>query len=342
MNDLASTGGFGSRSGRLGEVDALKGVGILLVVLIHSLRPTWDPGISGTELWLGYVTRFAVPGFFAASGYLYSSKHGIPRDLVRRRLTRLLVPYLVASLAAQVFFLVSSVPPPQGPIWRQLVLGGSFGAYYFVFILVLFIAASPVLARLSTRSIGLLLIPLLVAQFLLETGTIPVTNFFWYLRNPFLWGGYFVLGWWIRLHRTAIVDSLTLRRRSWLVFTGGTWLALVTLLAFSGALPPLAVKTVSWLTIFATLAVCFVASAERQLPESLMGPLRWLSDASYPIYLFHLFFVVSVARMVRMDRGVFEPGVLLVVWGCGVVGPVVLLWSARKLLKGRSRTLLGA
>ena len=59
-----------------------EGVGILLVVLIHSLRPNWDPGISGAELWLGSITRFAVPGFFAASGYLYATDQPIAGAVV--------------------------------------------------------------------------------------------------------------------------------------------------------------------------------------------------------------------------------------------------------------------
>jgi fucose 4-O-acetylase-like acetyltransferase len=73
-------------SQRFHEVDLLKAVGILTVVLIHSLRSPWEPSISPLELWLGNVTRFAVPGFLVASGYLYATTAPIGWALTRRRL----------------------------------------------------------------------------------------------------------------------------------------------------------------------------------------------------------------------------------------------------------------
>jgi peptidoglycan/LPS O-acetylase OafA/YrhL len=332
----------GAGPGRFAEVDALKGVGILLVVLIHSLRPSWDPGISGAELWLGFITRFAVPGFFAASGYLYATDQPIAGAIVGRRLLRLFVPYAVASLAAQVFFLVSSVPPQTGPLWRDLLLAASFGAYYFVLILAVFIVCSPLLARMGSRSVAILLIPLLIAQWLLETGTVPSASFFWHLRNPFLWAGYFVLGWWVRLHREAIVGALARNRRQWVGGTLVAWLLLATSLAFSSAMTRMVISSTAWLTIFVSVALVFVVSAGRDLPAALRPALGWLSDASYPLYLFHLFFLSLVAPEMSMDRGQFEAGKLLAVWGCGVVGPIALLGLGRKLLGSRSRLLFGA
>ena len=331
-----------ARPERFAEVDTLKGVGILLVVLIHSLRPSWDPGISGAELWLGYITRFAVPGFFAASGYLYATSRPIPRAIIGKRLLRLLVPYAVASVAAQVFFLVSPVPPQTGPFWLDFLLAASFGAYYFVLMLALFIVGSPVLARMRTRSVAFLLIPLLGAQWLLETGTLPAASFFWHLRNPFLWAGYFVLGWWVRMHRQAIVRVLERSRGVWVGRVLALWLVLAAALAFSSAMPRMAVSTVAWLTIFVTLALLFVVSVERDLPAACLRPLGWLSDASYPLYLFHLFFLSLVAREIQMNRGQFEPGKLFAIWCCGVAGPIALVWLGRRVLGPRSRLLFGA
>jgi fucose 4-O-acetylase-like acetyltransferase len=327
--------------GRFCEVDAIKGVGIALVVLIHSLRTTWDPGITSAEIWLGYVTRFAVPGFFAASGYLYATNRPIPRRVIGRRLLRVFVPYLVASAAAQIFFLVSSVPSPERPLWRVILLASSFGAYYFVLMLALFIALSPGLARMGRRAVGFLLIPLLLVQVLIETGIVPPVNFFWHLRNPFLWAAYFVLGWWVRLHREAIVSALCAQRARWVGFVGGVWITLATVLAFGKLLPQVGVSATAWLMILTSLGFGFVLSAEREFPPSLMRPLRWLSDASYPVYLFHLFFLTVAAQEIRMASRVFEPEKLFALWLCGMVGPIVIVSMGRKLLGPRSRILLG-
>ena len=50
------------RVARLFEVDLVKAVGIVVVVLIHSTRSFWDPEVSRSELRIGELTRFAVPG----------------------------------------------------------------------------------------------------------------------------------------------------------------------------------------------------------------------------------------------------------------------------------------
>ena len=76
-------------SRRFAEVDAVKAVGILTVVGIHSLAPIWAPDAPAHAVWWAHVTRFAVPGFLAASGYLYASARPLPRRVTSRRLTRI-------------------------------------------------------------------------------------------------------------------------------------------------------------------------------------------------------------------------------------------------------------
>ena len=162
-----------STASRFTEVDLFKGVGILAVILVHSMRAPWHSGISSVEEWLGHATRFAVPGFFAASGYLYATTRRVPEDVTARRFMRVLIPYLIASVAAQAFYVITGRAPEAGPIWWDFLVASSFGPYYFVLIITLFIAASPFLALLSAKQVGWILIPLLLVQLLLETGIIP-------------------------------------------------------------------------------------------------------------------------------------------------------------------------
>ena len=68
---------------RFAEIDALKAVGIVTVVLIHSFRSPFDPTVSPGEVWLGHLTRFAVPAFLMASGFLYAGDHD---SMLRRTL----------------------------------------------------------------------------------------------------------------------------------------------------------------------------------------------------------------------------------------------------------------
>jgi len=322
---------------RFFEVDLLKAVGILTVVLIHSLRAPWDPGVSAGELWLGHVTRFAVPGFFAASGFLYATTRPIPSQLTRRRLLRVLIPYLIASLCAQLHYFLLGIAPESGPLWRQLLLCSSFGPYYFVLIFMVFVLCSPMLCKLESRHLPLLLGILFVVQLLLETGIIPPVRLFWHLRNPFLWAGYFVLGWWARLHYHRLQLAVASRRTRLVLLLGTAFVLLTTATALPWS--RVAVGTLAWLGILTALALGFVAGAGR---DRLPLACRRLSDSSYMIYLFHLFFLDVARNYVTMQRGVFEPGKLALIWSAGVLGSLGLLWAARRLLGERSRALIGA
>ena len=73
-----------------------------------------------------------------------------------------------------------------------------------------------------------------------------------------------------------------------------------------------------------------------------MHALRWLSDASYPIYLFHLFFVRAAASRIEIERRVLEPEKLIAIWTCGLLGSLAVVWLGRTLLGARSRTWIGA
>ena len=60
---VGAPGPASSGTERFAEVDWLKAVGILVVILIHTVRSPWEIGAAPVELWLGHVTRFAVPAF---------------------------------------------------------------------------------------------------------------------------------------------------------------------------------------------------------------------------------------------------------------------------------------
>jgi len=67
-----------------------------------------------------------------------------------------------------------------------------------------------------------------------------------------------------------------------------------------------------------------------------------LSDSTYTIYLFHLFFVIPLQRMLPAAAGVFDPVATFVPWLAGIAGPLALVAGGRALLGPRSRPILGA
>ena len=77
----------------------MKALAIVAVVFTHAGSAVWmkeGADLILTRLW----TPFHVPSFLFVSGFLSARRIAIPFAEVRRRLGRVLVPYVVASLLA--------------------------------------------------------------------------------------------------------------------------------------------------------------------------------------------------------------------------------------------------
>lgn len=323
-------------SERYAEIDAWKGIGILVVVLIHSMRPPWDPRIAPEEIWLAHMTRFGVPAFCAASGFLYASASAVGRARTLARVRRVLLPYLVASLAAQVFWALMGVGPQRGALWKDLLFAASFGPYYYVWVALVFVLLTPLFSRLGDAAIAVCLLVTFPIQGMFESRLL--FDLFWHIRNPLLWLPYFLAGWWIRQHYD-VVSGVVRRRRGALV--AGFGLALVA----DGSIAALApkwpyVQLIAWLGIWAILGLLFCAFCGR---ARVASPIRQLSDLSYPIYLFHIFAVEPLQVALQRTRGELEIAALLLTWAVGIaLGLGVVAASRAALGPERSREWIGA
>jgi fucose 4-O-acetylase-like acetyltransferase len=326
-------------------VDLLKAVGIVAVVLIHCVRPSWDPGSSRVELGLASATLFAVPGFLAASGILQATAKRVPAAVTLARLRRLLVPYLIAAVAAQLYGLLVDGRPvtPLGAL-HDLLLAGWFGQYYYVLIAVLFVLVVPALARLGRRSLVAVTGAAVLSQWAVWIFRLPLPvsfgeePFFWLVRNPLRWLGFFLAGWWFRRCEATVSPWLAKQRVSVCLLGGAVALAAATL-AFRTQQPWL-VGALKWLNVAAVLLLIVTLAARRPSGSRV---LRHLSESTYTIYLFHLFFVYPMQRLFPPTPGVFEPIPLVAPWMAGVLGPLLLAAAGRALLGGpRGRAILGS
>jgi peptidoglycan/LPS O-acetylase OafA/YrhL len=323
----------------LPEVDLVKAVAVVTVVWIHAQRSPWDAGISALELWLANVTVFAVPAFLATSGYLYGCSIPLAPGTTRRRLTRILVPYLVASLAAQALVAASGFPSSPSSVARDLLLGASFVIYYYVPQITLFVLLSPLLAMLPRRSWGWIVAIALLAQGAFHAGAFALLSFFWHIRNPLLWAAYFLIGWWAGSHRARLLAFTTERRRSLVVATAGAWVASASISLF---LPDASLhvhQAAQWIAVYAAIALLFaLGTALRSAPRIV----HRLSDATYAIYLWHFFFVLIVRDAVPSAPGVFQPAPVLAAWCAGLLGSLLWIGVARRMLGRHSRLVIGA
>eukprot|EP00445_Apocalathium_hangoei_P084052 CAMPEP_0204210008 /NCGR_PEP_ID=MMETSP0361-20130328/73624_1 /ASSEMBLY_ACC=CAM_ASM_000343 /TAXON_ID=268821 /ORGANISM="Scrippsiella Hangoei, Strain SHTV-5" /LENGTH=370 /DNA_ID=CAMNT_0051174073 /DNA_START=49 /DNA_END=1161 /DNA_ORIENTATION=+ len=275
---------------RCAHVDVLKGVGILLVVLLHSFPPSLsDPTSLSHKLygWLGWV----VPGFFACSGFLYAKNTSIAA--VPRRLVRLVPAYVCASVAAMLAKNAFIAPVPLEEWFSALVWGEALDLFYFVPMLAFFTVATPAIGQLPPWLLRCLLAVAVVAHFhkqysgveQMATFPFPPPEIFWIYRNPINWFGYFLLGWLSPLVQATPGQGVVAIAAVWL-------LRLAALHIWSEGLNFALTDVCGLLAWNYTVVLCApILLPPGKAPSLPFGrQLEWLSANSYTIYLYHFFF----------------------------------------------------
>jgi surface polysaccharide O-acyltransferase-like enzyme len=317
---------------REASIDVLKACAIVTVVFIHACGTSFGMAAVPVE---AFLTWWAVPAFFFASGFLHFRDTSISRALLRRWMRRLLVPYLVASVLA----LAVQVSWPGGLTLGQapfaLLTGSAWGIYYYVPVLAGALLAVPLLAR-APRLAAPCFAVFWVTGLLTHMGLDPVTRtvgIFWTLRSPLNWWGYLLAGWIAARHRAAIHRTSP---------RGARCVGIAALAACAGivvvhrSFAPWDVRiggVMPYLTNYCLIGA-IVALARDVRPGRLA---MFLSENTYPIYLYHFFFTLAV----RQRAAAIGPAVGAVALAAGVVGPLVILFIGRRLLGERARLLLG-
>lgn len=323
---------------RFAEVDLLKAAGIVTVVFIHAIRSPWDPGVSAAEVWLGHVTRFGVPAFLFASGFLYATSGPVDAARTGRRLRRIGVPYLAASLLAWTVFQGAPGTGSTGSLALDLLVGSALGPYYYVFVIAGLVLVTPLFARLPRNALAAATLAAVAAQWAVDAATLWLLPLEWHLRNPLLWWGYFLAGWWARERGLHASPWLARHGRRLAAGLLPVVAALAAVAGLEGEAPRLVVRSAAWALVWTVLATLFAAGAGRPSRR----PLALLSDASYAIYLFHLFAVLPLREALPAPDGALAPLPVLVPWLAGLAAPLALVVAARRALGARSRDWIGA
>jgi len=322
---------------RLPTIDYLKAVAILAVVFTHAAQVTWTGPATPWDLYLSAAwVSFHIPTFLFVSGFLYASRQ--PLDVARlgSRLSRVLLPYVLASLLVQILGLGGA--ESFGDVAFQLVTGSALGIYYYVILIVCCIPVAWPLSRMSMGAIGVLwgaLLAYTVAAWL-EPSLRASGDIFWALRNP-LEGfrlGYFVSGWLVALGLPWLSGFAHRQRRPLVT------LAVVALLFGLGVysrqlgLPPGPV--VRMVYAFAVIGLIVLLTRAR----SPSATVRFLSDASLAIYLLHNVFQQGSESVVS---GWHPAARILTQAAVGLAGAGLVAWGGRRLLApARARAWLGA
>jgi fucose 4-O-acetylase-like acetyltransferase len=328
---------------RIDAIDFVKALAIVAVAFTHVGLGPWSPRYSAWDFWLCAVwVNFQVPAFLLVSGFLYHRGGAIPAGIVRARLVRVLVPYLVACGVAYALGVAEA--GSWGALLFQLATASTLGIYYFVFLLLLFIPTIWVLSRLSRRWLWALcaalwgwglLVEIYAYVFLVgaEGETAPFQGLFWLMRSPLNFTyAMFVTGWLVAAHGEALSRWVGARRPA----VGAACVAGVLGYLVLGRMAPwLSAGVLRSLYTLAVVACVVLATRGWTAP----GWVRFLSETSLGLYLYHQMFQVGLQPLVA---GWTAPLRIAAVALGGLSAAAALCLAGRRLLGGRARLLLGA
>lgn len=143
---------------RIKEIDALKGVLILLVVLGHS-------GIKNTNI----VYWFHMPAFFLISGFLFNRTNldlPIHKNFITKKILNLIIPYisyLLLIILISLTFQAGSMEIHNKDfifkaLWGGKLLYGQFGTFWFVTCLLFTIVGYSIIYKLIKSEVYRLLL----------------------------------------------------------------------------------------------------------------------------------------------------------------------------------------
>jgi len=328
--------GAGAQRGRLHAIDHIKAAAIVAVVFTHAGKSGWLPRADSYDFFLTWVwTLFHVPSFLFVSGFLYARSFGVDLAHVRSRLSRVLIPYLIASCVAQLAGVTTA--RSLGDVAYQFATASSLGVYYYIFVIVLCIPLIWPLSRIGRRGVwaAWLACVVLTVAFELERSLQPATSLLWSLRDPLekFQLGYFLSGWLAALVLPEISRLYDRHSRLVALLSGAACLLGLAMFARLVELPIGTFQRVVY--TFGVIGTISIAAHGRPA-----GPVvRFLGDASLSLYLYHRIFQL-LAR--PLTDGWSDPLRILgqVVFGLG--GASLLVLVGRRLLGApRSRRLLG-
>jgi surface polysaccharide O-acyltransferase-like enzyme len=328
--------------------DFLRVSALMFVLIIHSAN---NYAVSDAEKiianWLDTFSRPCIAIFLVVSGYFFRIEE-LSGGYILTKIKRVLVPYVFFSSLAFLYQyrggIYSYVVNHPFEVIFRLLTCTTFEIYWFVLVIIFcYLLGFVCLTRgdLHTR------IPFLVTVFLIlnllhAAYYSPLADHF-YLRETLYgkayqqhlllsWPFYFFLG--VFISRRKLLPMIESNRR--LVISTWAFLFLVyNVLLFTriGNLAPYS-STMATLYSLSVVSLLFVIS----YPHKYISAL---SDISYTIYLSHPFFVYFLRGLGKHANITWPYWFSVVCLLFSLFGSVAVCLMAQKLLKSRSRLLIG-
>jgi hypothetical protein len=333
------------------QFDMLRSLAIIAVLIIHSINR--NTGYGPVDSFFALVTllvRPCIAVFLFLSGALFNI-NPVNQSKLKNKCLKVIVPYLIFSLFAVYLLygtkLFSLTSKDIFQITFDILIGETFGIYYFVFIIVLMYIIGYFLVnnkRLYQNIIPILLFTLALNTlhtsygFQLWSAITNNNNIISYSlygnRSLFLWSCFFIAG---------------------IVYQKYNWQQYINKWRFELRL--------FWVSIFILYIVLFFSPLPKELIDGYHSPIgtiygfstvfllltfsanssRWkyLSERSYFIYLIHIFFVYGLLGSIRLLKVAPDAWVSVTSVFFSLSMSIAMYWICYRVLPPSKRWILG-
>jgi fucose 4-O-acetylase-like acetyltransferase len=321
---------------RIAAIDYIKATAIVAVVLTHAGPVPWVADADHFDVIVrGVLPLFHVPSFLIVAGFVYATAPVMSTRDLARRLTRILLPYLVASMivlaagitrfehASDVLFMVAT--------------GSALGIYYFVFVLAVSITVTYLLTRwspaLPTYALAIGVTWWVLKPFVAEPLPPPAPMpSFWFFRDPRWFYPYFLMGWVGRLNWAGVTRLYARHRR--LILCIATIVVAMHAFTWTRVRGTNAALIARGAYVLA-FVVGVITATDGRRPSVV---IRFASEASYTLYLYHFLFMLPLLPITEEMPAALRTVILV---GSGLFGAAAIAAGGRALLGSRSRFVFG-
>lgn len=291
-------------------LDTLRTLALLGVIVIHVSTPTvkmiYDKNME--FWWIGNFVdssvRFAVPLFLILSGATLLTKEYKLGEFYKRRITRVLFPFMFWMIIYWIYRWIILAPTHQPRTFSSILQWGTdlflnegiskhFWYIYMILFIYLFI---PFIGK-GVRKINNLKIRYILAGWLIFTficRSIPLNLYCWSgeywskFLGYFLYTGYLLLGYYLT---KLVINAPKIRWYSSIIFILSILTSAISTYIFSREAHKLDLKMYSYLTvnsIIQTIAIFLWMKDSNIKNKFLLMAQQTISNYSYGIYLVHI------------------------------------------------------
>jgi surface polysaccharide O-acyltransferase-like enzyme len=279
-------------------------VAIYLVVMIHvsgQLTNVWRQ--IPDDQWMianiyGAVARISVPLFFMISGYLLLPRSESLRTFFAKRMTKVLIPFVVWSFIYLFWFCGNHANACTTNLVSQLLLvKGTYYHLWFLYSLISIYFILPVLRLILNPEPDRKVLWYLIGLWLVFQPTLTILRQLWNFNiniSPPLSTGFlcfFLLGYLLgkmTLSRSGMILSITLWVLGAMVTLGGTYLLTMNSGTFNGIFYDFVSMNVIIASGAAFVLLRYLAEARIFTSPGIQALTRSLAAASFGIYLIHI------------------------------------------------------